>query len=101
GRERLDLLPPREAAARVQAAGRLVEERYGGRDAGGAGVGGEVAGEDAQQRRLAGAVGAEHGEDGARRGLELDAVERADGTERLDQALGCDGLMHRRILPAV
>jgi len=47
-------------------------------DAGAAAVGRQQGGEDADRSRLAGAVGAEQGEDGAGGGAEVDAVERAD-----------------------
>ena len=55
-------------------------------DARRAGVGRQQRGEDAHRGRLAGAVGAEHAEHGAGRGLEVDAVERAHVAERLDEA---------------
>ena len=41
--------------------------------------------------------GPEHAEHGARRGLEVDAVERADVAERLDQAVGADRRLVRSI----
>ena len=46
-------------------------------------VGGVVAGEDLDQRRLAGAVLAEQGEHAAASGVEVHAVEDLDAAERL------------------
>ena len=48
-------------------------------------------GDGADERRLAGAVGAEHGGDRARRGDEVEAVEGGDVAEALAQAEGLDG----------
>ena len=59
-------------------------------NAGRAGVGPEQRGEDADRRRLARAVGPEHAEHGAGGGLEVDAVERADVAEGLDEAADDD-----------
>ena len=77
-----------EADAGAQRA-RVADDVEAG-DAGRAGVGGEEGGEDPDRRRLAGPVGAEDAEDGAGRGLEVDAVEGADVPERLDQAADRD-----------
>ena len=52
----------------------------------GAGVGREVAGELADQRRLAGAVGADQGVDLARPHVDRDVVGRDQAAEALDQA---------------
>ena len=60
------------------------------RDAGRARVGLQERREDAHRGRLAGAVGAEQPEHGARRRLEVHAVERADGPERLHEAAHAD-----------
>ena len=48
-------------------------------------------GEDAHERRLAGAVGPEQPEDGGGLDLEVEAVERDDVAERLPDILGADG----------
>ncbi len=69
-----------------------------------AGVGGEEGGEDPDRRRLARAVGAEHAEDGAGGGLEVDAVQRAHVAERLDEAADFDRWgegVHPGTLPAI
>ena len=50
----------------------------------------EEAAEDADERRLAGAVRAEEAEDLAARDLQRDAVERADGAEVLGDVLNVD-----------
>ena len=60
-------------------------------DLGAAGVGPQQRREDPHDRRLAGAVGAEQAEHRARRGLEVDAVERADVAEGLRQPAHADG----------
>ena len=59
-------------------------------DAGVAGVGDEQGGQDADGGRLAGAVGAEHTEDGAASDGEVDALQRLRLAEVLDEALGLD-----------
>ena len=46
--------------------------------------------EHAHRGRLPGPVRPEHAEDGPRRGLEIDAVQRADVAERLHEAFGTD-----------
>jgi len=64
-------------------------------DAGGAGVGWQQGGEDAEQGGLADAVGAEQAEDAAWLDGEGETVQRADLAEGLDQALGLDdGVVH-------
>src|SRR3954462_6979412 len=60
-------------------------------DAGAAGVGLEQCRQDADGRRLARAVGAEHAEHGARGDRQLDAVERARGPEGLHERIHEDG----------
>ena len=60
-------------------------------DPGAARVGPQERGEDPDRRRLAGAVGTEHAVDRAGGHAEVDAVDRADVAERLDQAGGLDG----------
>src|SRR4029453_17175440 len=57
-------------------------------DPGGAGVGPEQGGQHAQGGGLAGTVGAEHPEDGARADGQVDAVDGACLAEVLDEALG-------------
>src|ERR1051325_4760972 len=59
-------------------------------DAGVAGGGDEEAAEDADERRLAGAVRAEEAEDLAARDLQRDVVEGADGAEVLGDVLDVD-----------
>ena len=59
-------------------------------DARGAGVGLQQRRQHAHRGRLAGAVGAEQPEHGARRRLEVDAVERPDVAEGLDEARHAD-----------
>ena len=61
------------------------------RDADRAGVRAQQRGEHADRRRLARAVGAEQAEHRAGLDLEVDAVERADLAERLDEAFDEDG----------
>ena len=61
-----------------------------------AAVGGAERGDGADERRLAGAVRAEHGGDDAGRGDEVETVEGGDGTELLAQPDGLD----RRLLGA-
>src|SRR5205814_4423458 len=56
-----------------------------------ASVGAEQGGEDPNRRGLAGAVRAEHAQDGPRLGLDVDAVEGPDVVEGLGQLLGHDG----------
>ena len=59
-------------------------------DLGVAAVGREHGGQDPDGGRLAGAVGAEHAEDGAGRHLEVDAGQRLEVTEALGEALDPD-----------
>jgi hypothetical protein len=63
-------------------------------DAGPAGVGPQQGGQDAHRRRLAGPVGAEHGEDRAGLGGQVDPGQGGGRTEALDQAVGLDGSGH-------
>ena len=64
-------------------------------DTAGAPVGGEDGGEDADGRRLAGAVGPQQAEDGALLDREAHAVEGAHVTaEGLSQIVGLDGVGH-------
>ena len=60
-------------------------------DPGAAGVGLQQGRQHAHGGRLPGAVRAEQAEDGALLDLEIDAVERADVAERLDQSSCADG----------
>ncbi len=69
--------PAARARAGVQAAVRLLADAHLAR------VGLVVAGEDADERRLAGAVLAEQHEHLAGAGVEVDAVEDLDAAERL------------------
>ena len=62
---------------------------------GGAGVGPEQRGEDADRGGLAGAVGAQQAEDGALPDAEIHAVEGAGVTECLDQPVRFDRVGHR------
>lgn len=59
-------------------------------DDGGAGVGPEQRGQDAHERRLAGAVGTEQRVDGAGGDGEVDAVEHAPAAEGLAEAVDAD-----------
>ena len=77
-----------DAGAELRGLADHVEAGHAGR----AGVRGEQRGEDPDGRRLAGPVGAEHAEDGAGGGLEVDAVEGAHVPERLHETFYRDAL---------
>ena len=53
-----------------------------------AGIGDDGAGERLDQRRLAGAVVADHAEDLARHEIEIGVIQRDDAAKTLDQAPG-------------
>src|SRR5262245_21465622 len=68
-------------------------------DAGGSAIGHEQRREDAEERRLAGAVRADEAEQLARADAERHAVERRVAAEALDETAGDDSVAHRAPSP--